>query len=75
MRSLSSELLNKLKQSLQTKGNNANPRMQTMVVRAKTTVTDADYWTVETIRSNEGLGEIAVAARRNSERSIFNIKS
>lgn len=64
MRSLSSELMAKIKHSYQTIGNNSQPKAKITVARAKTTVTDADYWTVETIRAKEGLGDVSVAPRR-----------
>ena len=68
MKSLSPSLLHKLKQSLQTIGNNAEPTAQVVVSRAKNTVTDADYWTVETIREMSGLGDISIAPRRFTTR-------
>lgn len=64
MKPLSPQLLQKLKESLQTTGNNANPHLSVLVSRAKSTVQDADYWTVETIREMDGLGDISVAPRR-----------
>ena len=64
MRSLPSDLLAKIKQSLQTIGNNSQPKTKITVARAKTTVTDSSYWTVEKIREKTGLGDIAVAPRR-----------
>jgi hypothetical protein len=64
MKPISPQLLQKLKESLQTAGNNANPRINVVVSRAKDTVRDADYWIVETIREMEGLGDVSVAPRR-----------
>lgn len=64
MKPVSPKLLQKLKESLQTAGNNANPRMDVVVSRAKDTVQDADYWIVETIRETSGLGDVSVAPRR-----------
>ena len=64
MRSITPELTAKTKQSLQTLGNVGDPKLKIAVSRAKTTVTDANYWTVETIRAKEGLGDISVAPRR-----------
>lgn len=67
MRSVPSELLEKLHKNIQTKGSQAQPKMNVAVARAKTTVTDSSYWTVEKIREKTGLGDIAVAARRYSK--------
>lgn len=64
MRSLSSDLSAKIKQSLQTIGNNSQPKTKITVARAKTTVTDSNYWTVETIRTKSGISDIALAPRR-----------
>lgn len=67
MRSIPSSLQNKLTQRIQSVANNADPRMTVAVTRAKQAVTDAAYWTVETIRELEAtgiLGDIAVDARR-----------
>ena len=38
--------------------------MSIQVSRAKTTVMDSTYWTVETIRTKAGLGDLSIAARR-----------
>ena len=64
MKPVSPSLLQKMNESLQTIGNNADPQMQVVVSRAKNTIQDADYWTVETIRETSGLGDISVAPRR-----------
>lgn len=64
MRSFPSDLTAKVNQSLQTLGNVSDPKLKIAVSRAKTTVTDANYWTVETIREKAGLGDISVAPRR-----------
>lgn len=64
MKPLSPQLLQKLNETLQTPGNNANPKVSTLVSRAKNTVQDSDYWTVETIREMDGLGDVSVAPRR-----------
>ena len=64
MRQLPSDLSSKINQSLQTIGNNADPKMEITVVRAKNTVYDSTYWTVETIREIDGLGDVSVAPRR-----------
>lgn len=38
--------------------------MSIQVSRARTTIMDSDYWTVETIRQKTGLGDVGVAPRR-----------
>ncbi len=64
MKPLSPQLLQKMKETLQTIGNNANPRGAVIVSRAKDTVRDADYWITEIIRETSGLGDVSVAPRR-----------
>jgi hypothetical protein len=49
---------------MQTIYNNADPRMEVVVARARAEVVDYTYWTVETIRETSGLGDISVAPRR-----------
>lgn len=77
MRSITSHLNEKLKSSQQTPANKADPRMSIRVSRARTTVMDSDYWTVETIRTADNLGDISLAARRRvpygSPDSIYEI--
>lgn len=65
MRNITSHLNEKLKNSQQTPANKADPRMSIKVSRARTTVMDSDYWTVETIRDKPGLGDIGVAPKRD----------
>ena len=38
--------------------------MSIQVSRARSTIMDSDYWTVETIRQKTGLGDLSVAPRR-----------
>jgi hypothetical protein len=64
MRSLPESLQKKLSQQMQTVHNDADPRMEVVVARARTEVVDYTYWTVETIRETSGLGDISVAPRR-----------
>ena len=64
MRIIDSTLLEKIKQQNQNIYNNANPKMSVQVSRAKDTVMDSSYWTVETIRTKTGLGDLSIAARR-----------
>ena len=66
MRSLPESLQNKLSQQMQTVHNDADPRMEVVVARARTEIVDYTYWTVETIRETSGLGDISVAPRRFS---------
>lgn len=64
MRSLPASLQSKLSQQMQTVHNDADPRMEVIVARARAEVVDYTYWTVETIRKTSGLGDISVAPRR-----------
>ena len=64
MRSLPESLQNKLSQQMQTVHNDADPRMEVIVARARAEVVDYTYWTVETIRETSGLGDVSVAPRR-----------
>lgn len=77
MRNIDTDLLAKLNLKNQTAWNNAQPKMNIQVSRAKTTVTDSSYWTVETIRNKQGVGDLSVAARRmrsyGSPDKLFNV--
>lgn len=64
MRPISPDLLAKLNSNMQTPANNAQPRMSVQVSRARSAVVDSTYWTVETIRTKTGLGDISLAPRR-----------
>ena len=64
MRSIPPVLLSKIKEQNQTIWNDANPKMSIQISRAKDTVMDSTYWTVETIREKEGLGDLSITARR-----------
>lgn len=63
MRNLPQSIIDKLNSKHQTTYNNSNISMDVYVTRAKNTVDDSTYWTVETIRETSGLGEISVAPR------------
>ena len=63
MRNITSYLNEKLKSTQQTPANKADPKMSVKVSRARTTVMDSDYWTVEAIRTGL-IGDISLAARR-----------
>jgi hypothetical protein len=64
MRSVDPSLLTKLGSQEQTISNSADPKMFVAVARARNTVVDSTYWTVETIREGVSLGDVSVAARR-----------
>lgn len=64
MRNLPQSIIDKLNSKHQTTYNNSNISMDVYVTRAKNTVDDSTYWTVETIRETSGLGEISVVPRR-----------
>lgn len=64
MREVTSSMNDKLKSSQQTPATKSDPRMSVKVSRARTTVMDSDYWTVETIREMPNLGDVSVAPRR-----------
>lgn len=64
MRNITSHLNEKIKSTQQTPTYNSDPKMSVKISRARTTIMDSDYWTVETIREKEGLGDIALAPRR-----------
>lgn len=64
MKPLPFDLSEKINTPLQTISNNADPKMEIAVARAKSTVSDSTYWTVETIREIGGLGDVSVAPRR-----------
>lgn len=64
MRNLPQSIIDKLNSKHQTTYNNSNMSVDVYVTRAKNTVDDSTYWTVETIRETSGLGEISVAPRR-----------
>jgi len=64
MRQIGPDLLSKLNSNEQTAANKSEPKMSVQVSRARTTVMDSTYWTVETIRTKAGLGDISLAARR-----------
>lgn len=64
MRNLPQTIIDKLNSKYQTTYNNSNMNIDVYMTRAKNTVEDSTYWTVETIRETSGLGEISVAPRR-----------
>lgn len=70
MRQLPFDINDKIKQDLQTIGNNADPKMQVVVARAKSSIQDAGYFTIENIQTKTGLTDISVAARRQKNKGI-----
>ena len=64
MQNLPAVLATKINQDLQTKGNNADPKMQVILARAKSSVQDSAYFAVETIRYTDGVSDISVTAKR-----------
>lgn len=64
MRIISDALKNKINSQNQTLFDKSDPKMRVSIARAKNTVVDSTYWTVETIREISGLGDISVAPRR-----------
>lgn len=64
MRQITTQLNEKLKSNQQTPANKADPKMSIQVSRARMTVMDSDYWTVETMREKANLGDIGIAPRR-----------
>lgn len=67
----------KLGNQFQTIHNESDPRLLVSIARARATVVDSTYWTVETIREGAGLGDVSVAPRRNrpygAPNRIYNI--
>jgi len=64
MRHVPIALQNKLDKMFQTIAENANPSMLVSVARSRSSIIDTSYFVVETIREKAGLGEVAVAVRR-----------
>lgn len=64
MRKIDPYLNEKLNSSMQTPANNSDPKMNVLISRARSTVMDSDYWTVETIREGNNLSDVSVAPRR-----------
>lgn len=70
MRDVPLKLLTRLKDKYQTPANNSNPALNVILSRAKTTVSDSEYWTVETIRSGPGLSTVSVAPVRDDIKGV-----
>jgi hypothetical protein len=65
MRYLPDDIAARINTQNQTIHNNANPSMDVLVARAKNSIQDSDYWTVEEIREGTNLGDVSVAPRRS----------
>jgi len=64
MRTIPQSIQDKINKQNQTIFDNADPKMQVTIARAKNTVMDSTYWIRETIREKAGLGDISLAPRR-----------
>lgn len=64
MRNVDPVLSNKLNSQYQTKFDNSDPKMEVIIARARASVSDSTYFTIEKIRQKEGLSDVAVGARR-----------
>ena len=66
MRKIPADILKKIENKRQVISENAQPSMKISVARAKISVLDSSYWTVEEIRAESNLGAISIAPRRLS---------
>lgn len=64
MRIIPPSLLSKLKDKNQTPSNNAEPKMNISLARARSSIMDSSYFTVETIRTKTGIGDISIGLQR-----------
>ncbi|CAK7037893.1 hypothetical protein [Tissierella sp.] len=64
MRIISPSLLNKLKDKNQTPFNKSDPKMNISLARARSSIMDSSYFTVETIRTKPGIGDISIGLQR-----------
>jgi hypothetical protein len=64
MRIISPSLLSKIKDKNQTPSNNAEPKMNISLARARSSIMDSSYFTVETIRTKTGIGDISIGLQR-----------
>lgn len=70
MRNIDSSLLSKINKQNQTIYEDANPKLSVVVARARSSIMDASYFTVEDIRTKAGLTDISVATRRMKPHGI-----
>lgn len=66
MRQLPPSIMEKINKQNQTIYENANPKMSVILARARSSVRDNTYFTIEKIRQKAGITDIAVAVRRLS---------
>lgn len=64
MRSINPSLQSKINKQNQTIYENANPKMSVVIARARSSIMDSSYFTVENIRTKTGITDISVATRR-----------
>ncbi len=64
MRIIPPSIMEKINKQNQTIYENANPKMEVVVARPRSSIIDTNYFTVENIRTKEGLTDISVATRR-----------
>ena len=64
MRIIDPTLQSKINKQNQTIYENANPNLSVVVARARSSIIDASYFTVENIRTKTGITDISVATRR-----------
>ena len=64
MRMIPPLLLRKLNNKHQTPYNNSEPKMNISLTRARSSIMDSSYFTVETIRTKAGISDISIALQR-----------
>lgn len=64
MRSIPQSIQDKINKQNQTIFDNADPKMSVVIARARSSIMDSTYFTIEKIRQKAGITDIAVAARR-----------
>lgn len=64
MRKISPSLYKKLKNKEQTLFNNSEPKMDVAIARARSSIMDSSYFTIETIRTKDKLGDISIGLQR-----------
>lgn len=64
MRRIDPPLLRKLNTNQQTPYNNSDPKMNISLARARSSIMDASYFTVETIRTKAGISDISIGLQR-----------
>ena len=64
MRKISPSLYRKLKNKEQTHFNNSEPKMDVAIARARSSIMDSSYFTIETIRTKDKLGDVSIGLQR-----------